>query len=162
MKNVRKKNIPDRKKSNTNKAFESSIRSTNASLERKIKLLKERNDLILEEKNNLITERDHLNHERVNLIHERDDLINERAHLHAERHRFINSTSWKLTKPLRLFTGFLKGHLKPKTFFQKLSNRINKKIDSKREMEQVKVLDAYIKDGGLIGIKKLYNHLNNE
>ena len=51
----------------------------------------------------LITERDNLTLERDGLISERNNLTLERDRLISERDGLLNSWSWRLTKPLRLF-----------------------------------------------------------
>ena len=56
----------------------------------------------------LTTERDGLVIERNNLTAERDGLVIERNNLTAERDGIISSRSWRITKPLRLFTKILR------------------------------------------------------
>jgi uncharacterized coiled-coil DUF342 family protein/GT2 family glycosyltransferase/glycosyltransferase involved in cell wall biosynthesis len=77
-------------------------------------LVSERNGLVAErdhlvsERNGLVAERDQLVSERNGLVAERDHLVSERNGLVAERDGLVadrdqifNSTSWKITKPLR-------------------------------------------------------------
>ena len=81
-------------------------------------------DNLNHERDALVAERDHLNHERNALVAERD-------HLNHERQRFLNSTSWKLTKPLRILSSLMKGSLKPKSFVGKVVVRIQKNKELK-------------------------------
>ena len=110
---------------------------------------------LIKERDALIIERDHLNHERSSLISERD-------HLNHERNRFLNSTSWKLTKPLRVISSLIKGTLKPKTFIAKIRTRIQRNIESKEIKKQKINLEKYIKSGNLISIRVLHDHLKDD
>ena len=103
----------------------------------------------------IIAERDHLNHERNNLIAERE-------HLHHERRRFLNSTSWQLTKPLRIISGLFKGIVKPKSLVRKIINRLKMNSEKKEEKHRRKKLDKYIKSGNAVSIKVLHAHINND
>jgi len=102
------------------KYFEAKIEQNNLIFERN-GLISERDNLTAE-RNGLISERDNLTAERSGLILERNNLIAERNNflteqnklvteynaLLADRDGIINSMSWRLTKPLRLFKKGLK------------------------------------------------------
>jgi hypothetical protein len=66
-------------------------------------------DSLLGERDSLLGERDSLLAERDSLLAERDSLLGERDSLFGERDSLLQSNSWKVTKPLRGFSRFLRG-----------------------------------------------------
>jgi glycosyltransferase involved in cell wall biosynthesis len=86
-------------------------------------LIAERNGLILErdeltdKRNGLVIERDILVAERAelttnynSLLAEKNGLVNERDNLVVERNGLLNSRSWRITRPLRKLSAFIRRH----------------------------------------------------
>ncbi len=69
-------------------------------------------DNAVTERDNAVTERDNAVTERDNAVAERDSAVAERDSAVAERDGLFNSTSWRITAPIRLIAGFLRRLLK--------------------------------------------------
>jgi len=60
------------------------------------------------QRDELTHQRDELTHQRDELTHQRDELTHQRDELTHQRDELINSTIWKISKPLRLTINYLK------------------------------------------------------
>jgi len=129
------------------------------------KLINELNRLIAE-RNALTAERNALTAERNALTAERNALIAERNALTAERDGMINSRSWRITKPLRLF---VKGCLLIKNngikaTFKRVYYYFKQNTIKKTRKKNIFSLNLFIKEvkifGGTIFGKKILDKWN--
>jgi hypothetical protein len=65
-------------------------------------------DELNQQRDELNHQRDELTHQRDELTHQRDELTHQRDELTHQRDELINSTIWKISKPLRLTINYLK------------------------------------------------------
>ena len=64
---------------------------------------------LIQQRDELIQQRDELIQQRDELIQQRDELTQERDELTQQRDELVNSTIWRLSKPLRDLINYLKG-----------------------------------------------------
>jgi hypothetical protein len=70
--------------------------------------LTQQRDELTQQRDELTQQRDELTQQRDELIQQRDELTQQRDELIQQRDALLNSTAWRLTRPLRLFMKLLK------------------------------------------------------